>query len=439
MNVPLSNYHLDGSDAAPCDSPLYCYGPVLDAIQRASPFEDSKTFVDMPTTRPLQEVLAAFDLLEKPISNNTALNDFLSTYFADAGEELESVPRDQLTTDPVFLDKLSSAQIREFVQKVIEIWPSLTRQYNDSAPSCADCVNSFIPIQRPFVVAGGRFREAYYWDSFWIIEGLLRTGGSFTEISKNIIENFLDFVETIGFVPNGSRIYYLNRSQPPMLTQMVRIYIEHTNDTSILDRALPLLIKEYDFFANNRSINVTVDSQTYQLNQYNVQNNQPRPESYREDWRQANNQSYYASSGMIYPAKALDDTEKGLQYKNLATGAESGWDYSSRFLATPSDADSAGHDVYFPLRSLNVINLVTVDLNSILYWNEVTIAGFLDQTNNGTLAQTFADKAKARSEAMYELMWNDTLGSYFDYSTYYQCLRVLHRMCPGCHFLSALT
>lgn len=39
-------------------------------------------------------------------------------------------------------------------------------------------------LQFEVVVAGGRFREPYYWDSFWILEGLLRTGGSFTEISR---------------------------------------------------------------------------------------------------------------------------------------------------------------------------------------------------------------------------------------------------------------
>ena len=104
--------------------------------------------------------------------------------------------------------------------QVIDIWPDLTRRY--AGPSnCTGCVDSFIPINRTFIVAGGRFREPYYWDSFWIIEGLLRTKGPFTQIAENIIENFLDLVEQIGFVPNGARRYYLNRSQPPLLTQMV--------------------------------------------------------------------------------------------------------------------------------------------------------------------------------------------------------------------------
>ena len=87
-------------------------------------------------------------------------------------------------------------------------------------------------------------------------------------MAKNIIENFLDLIDTIGFVPNGSRQYYLNRSQPPLLAQMVRVYIEQTNDTSILDRAMPLLIKEHQFFMTNRTVDVTAPSGvTYTLNQ----------------------------------------------------------------------------------------------------------------------------------------------------------------------------
>jgi alpha,alpha-trehalase len=39
--------YTNGSVIAPCDSPLYCQGEILKAIELASPFSDSKTFVDM--------------------------------------------------------------------------------------------------------------------------------------------------------------------------------------------------------------------------------------------------------------------------------------------------------------------------------------------------------------------------------------------------------
>lgn len=82
-----------------------------------------------------------------------------------------------------------------------------------------------------------------------------------------MIENFLDFVEQFGFVPNGARIYYLNRSQPPVLTQMVKTYVDYTKDKSILDRALPLLIKEHSFWTTNRTVQIESNGCTHSLAQ----------------------------------------------------------------------------------------------------------------------------------------------------------------------------
>ncbi|KAF1960552.1 trehalose [Byssothecium circinans] len=413
--LPLASaLYQNGSVIAPCDSPIYCYGDILREIELARPFADSKTFVDLPTKRPLNQVIAAFNRLEKPIQNNTALNDFLSQYFGQAGSELQAVPTNQLETQPDFLDAVDSPVVAEFVQKVIDIWPELTRQYAGAKNNCTECVNSFLPVNRTFVIAGGRFREPYYWDSFWIIEGLLRTKGSFTQIAENIIENFLDFVEDFGFVPNGARKYYLNRSQPPLLTQMVRIYVEYTQNYTVLERALPLLEAEYNFWVNNRTVTLSRGGRNYSLNHYAVLNSQPRPESYYEDYVTASNQSYYNEEGEIFNAtRTLNDTQKAQLYANLASGAESGWDYSSRWLANPNDAVS---DAFFPLRSLNTVNIIPVDLNSILYYNEITIADFHRRAGNYSAAKSWANSASQRSEAMTALLWDAEHFSYFDYN-----------------------
>ncbi|KAF2442719.1 glycoside hydrolase family 37 protein [Karstenula rhodostoma CBS 690.94] len=412
--VPLtSGLYENGSVIAPCDSPIYCYGDILREIELARPFSDSKTFVDLPTIRPLNEVIDAFNQLEKPIQNNTALNDFLTTYFGEAGSELEAVPTDELETQPDFLDNVNSSTIANFTSQVIDIWPDLTRRY--AGPSnCTECVNSFIPVNRTFVVAGGRFREPYYWDSFWIIEGLLRTKGSFTQIAENIIENFLDLVDTIGFVPNGARRYYLNRSQPPLLTQMVRIYVEYTQNYTLLEHALPLLEKEYEFWVNNRTVTLERAGRNYSLNHYAVSNTQPRPESFYEDYVTANNASYYNEEGQIFNAsKALTDEQKAQLYANLASGAESGWDYSARWIANPVDSVT---QTSFPLRSLNTVNILPVDLNSILYANEVAIADFHRRQGNYTAAAAWAGRAAERSAAMTALLWDSEHYSYFDYN-----------------------
>jgi hypothetical protein len=67
----------------------------------------------------------------------------------------------------------------------------------------------------------GRFREFYYWDTYWIVKALLHC--DMAQTVKGIIENFLSMVQTYGIVPNGGRIYYLKRSQPPFLTLMVKV------------------------------------------------------------------------------------------------------------------------------------------------------------------------------------------------------------------------
>lgn len=320
--------------------------------------------------------------------------------------------QDDLETDPTFLENVDSVDLQDFVRKVIEIWPDLTREYV-GADNCDECVSSFIPLNRSFVVAGGRFREPYYWDSFWVIEGLLRTKGSFTKIALNIIENFVDLVDEFGFVPNGARRYYLNRSQPPLLTQMVRIYVEYTDDTSLLERVLPTLEKEYQFWSNNRTVDVEVDGQTFQLNHYAVSNNQPRPESYKEDYETATNESYYAESGIIYPATDLNDSARALLYSDLASGAESGFDYGARWIKNPSDGVE---DKYFPLRTLNTREIIPVDLNSILYANEVAISLFHNMTGNDTASQAWAELAAERSEAMAAVLWDPEHWSFFDYN-----------------------
>jgi len=111
--------------------------------------------------------------------------------------------------------------------------------------------------------------------------------------------------------------------------------------------------------------------------------------------------------------ETLDEEGLAKVYANLASGAQSGWDYGTRYLSRPQDA---ARDVYFPLRFLNVIDIVPIDLNSILYANEIAIAHFLNQTGNLTEAAKWTEMAANRSEAIYELMWNSTLFSFFDFN-----------------------
>ena len=70
-----------------------------------------------------------------------------------------------------------------------------------------------------------RYREIYYWDSFWILEGLLRS--ELNSYAHDLLANFMDMVELYGFLPNGGRKYYLNRSQPPVFTMVSLMAVLH--------------------------------------------------------------------------------------------------------------------------------------------------------------------------------------------------------------------
>lgn len=405
---------------APCDSQIFCYGDLLRDVQLAQPFSDSKTFVDMPTTRPVDQVIAAYRNLTKPLRNDTQLQQFLSSNFGPPGTEIAR-PNRTFTPNITFGSPgyPVAPVVQDFARQVINIWPTLVREYR-GADLCNGCETSSIPLNRTFVVAGGRFREAYYWDSYWILEGLLRAGGSYIDVSKDVILNFLDLVRLYGFVPNGSRKYYLNRSQPPMLTQMIRIYLLRTNDTSILQTALPLLEREQAYFVANNQIAVPATSangtnSNVTLSVYRVDNNQPRPESFTEDYLEANNVTYTSSNGTSYPQANLTQSEKAALYAELATGAESGWDYSGgRWLKDVLQAPR-GRD--FPLRTLNVRATIPVDLNSIQYFNEDTLANFYQRIGNASQATTWRRRAAARKDAMYRVLFNQTMGRYYDFNT----------------------
>lgn len=123
----------------------------------------------------------------------------------------------------------------------------------------------------------------------------------------------MDQLERFGFIPNGGRIYYLNRSQPPLFVHMLDRYIKATNDTNILERALPLAELELEWWSKNRTITVTSSytSQTYNMSHYAVVNSAPRPESYLVD--------YETATGVN-----LTEQQRSDLYAELATGAESG-------------------------------------------------------------------------------------------------------------------
>ena len=148
---------------------------------------------------------------------------FVDNNFRGEGLELEAEALSNFNADPPFLNNVKDPLPRAFSQVVHNYWAQLIRGTNTST-LCdgVRCESTFIPLNHTFVIPGGRFREQCkhfssiscisvetldtdYWDSFWIIEGLIQS--QLFDIVNDTLQNFMDEIETFGFIPNGGRRY----------------------------------------------------------------------------------------------------------------------------------------------------------------------------------------------------------------------------------------
>jgi alpha,alpha-trehalase len=160
-----------------------------------------------------------------------------------------------------------------------------------------------------------------------------------------------------------------------MFVQMLNLYVQETGNTTILTEALPLADTEMKWWETNRSIAVTspYTNATYTMYHYNVfVNTAPRPEGYLED--------YEAAMGA---SPALNQTEREALYIELASGAESGWDYSVRW-ANERIIDL--EDQLPILRKLGVVATIPVDLTSLMRGNHALVCHRLTSIKSSTRA-----------------------------------------------------
>ena len=68
---------------------------------------------------------------------------------------------------------IQDSDYKLFAEELNQRWKDLGRKIK---PELADSERStLIYLEHPFIVPGGRFREVYYWDSYWTILGLLQS------------------------------------------------------------------------------------------------------------------------------------------------------------------------------------------------------------------------------------------------------------------------
>jgi alpha,alpha-trehalase len=342
------------------------------AVQSAQLFPDSKTFADaVPKSAPT-EILARFDAA-KPVSRE-ALQAFVAENFV--------LPAQASGTE------LPAAEHVSITRHIDLLWDQLTRTSTSAPP-----YSSLLPLPEPYVVPGGRFRELYYWDSYFTMLGLVESGRH--DLVEHMVRDFASLIDSYGHVPNGTRSYYLSRSQPPFFYAMVGL-LSAEDPAASYSRYLPQLRHEYAFWmqgekdlthgtAHRRVVSMPDGAV---LNRYWDDADTPRDESYREDTGLAQR------SGRI--PKQL--------YRDVRAAAESGWDFSSRWFADGKN-----------LETINTTEIIPIDLNSLLFGLEQAIGAGCARAHDGACATEFAHRASARRAAVNRYLWDSAGGVFRDY------------------------
>ncbi|KAI9174184.1 hypothetical protein LWI28_013337 [Acer negundo] len=355
---------------------------------------DPKLYIDFSLkSNNLSATIDAFDKLPRskngsvPVPN---LQEFIENWFGGAGDDLVyAEPVDFVPEPEGFLPKVVNPEVRAWALEVHSLWKNLSGKVSGSVLDRPD-LHTLLPLPEPVVVPGSRFREVYYWDSYWVIRGLLAS--KMHETAKSIVINLISLVETYGYVLNGARAYYTNRSQPPLLSAMVRTIYNRTGDLELIKKALPALLKEYQFW-NSGIHKVTIEdgeANNHILSRYYAMWNKPRPEGSVKD--------------KAYASKLSSDSEKEQFYRELASSAETGWDFSSRWMRNISD-----------FTTLSTTSILPVDLNVFLLGMELDIAVLAKVDGDNATSERFLEASRARKQAINSVFWNEEKGQWLDY------------------------
>lgn len=388
LHLVLSAGILHGDEVVPaCDSPIFCHGDLLDTIQLMRLFNDSKTFVDMSLKQSPENVSFAFNALPRPISKAQGLK-FVRDYFSGPGDEFEPWEPTDLPRIPSFISRFKNPLMRGFAWDLCQIWKDLGRKIKSDVESNPDRY-SLVYLPNPFIVPGGRFRETYYWDTYWVVKGLLLC--EMTDTVEGMLENFAFMIKRFGLIPNGGRIYYSRRSQPPFFIPMMSDYYNATKNLTFVQNHLAAMETEYTFWMTNRTVSVQRGNSTHVLNRYASVVNSPRPESYFED---------------VQTASSTNNSKRQL-YQDLVSAAESGWDFSSRWFSQDPGTN-------LTLDTIRTTNILPVDLNSVLCMNERILSEFFNRTGNQEKWKNYSKRWQRRQTAIWDVLWNPTEGVWQD-------------------------
>lgn len=352
-------------------SPDDLLGELFQDVQLRRIYPDSITFVELVPADKLRKVLKAYERQRQ--NPQFDLHDFVNKNFRTYIEEVESYK-----TNP-------DHSVQEHIN---ELWNVLTHEaYRDKG--------SLIAVPYPYIVPGGRYTAFFYWDTYFSMLGLAASNRY--DLIEGMIKNYAFLIRKVGFIPTANRTYYLSRSQPPFFSHMIEL-LAKKQGKSVYVKYLPYLLMEYRFWMRGnkqlhsmapayRRVVRMPDGEI--LNRYYDNKRAPRPESYKED---------------VDTAHEAHDRTISQVYLDLRAAAESGWDFSSRWLADGKN-----------LHTIHTTDIVPVDLNCLLVHLEKTIANTYTVLKQPLLAKRFSARAEQRVAAIEKYFWSEEKQYFYDY------------------------
>lgn len=331
---------------------------------------EPKDWADMRPLIPAAELEADYQAAA-PLSD-AELSAFIDARFAPPAE--------------VAADPLELPSDRTLAEHIARLWPVLTREATPRQTA-----GSLLPLPHRYLVPGGRFREAYYWDTYFSMLGL--PPGS-QALKRDIVANFAHALDAYGRIPNGNRTYYLSRSQPPVFYLMVAL-LRPDDPAAAWSEHLGSLKAEYRFWTEDgaglapgqaRGRSVAMPGGEV-LARYFDDRASPRDESYRYD---------------VATARASGRPPADI-YRDLRAGAESGWDFSSRWFVDGTSLPATATTAVIP-----------ADLNALLYGLETAIATGCARIGNTACSRRYLAAAGARAAAMRRYLWDGAAGHFTD-------------------------
>jgi alpha,alpha-trehalase len=294
-------------------------------------------------------------------------------------------------------------------------------------------------LPRPYVVPGGRFNEQYGWDSYFILLGLIHDERF--DLARGMIENFFFEIENYGNLLNANRTYYLTRSQPPLLSSMIRmIYDADVSQTpQAYRKADAWLAKAYGYAVRDHALWTSPEHLAGDtgLARYHDLGAGPVPEmadasTYYPDiigWLLAHPdvRTDYLATGPALAAAAAPTAAQSAEIARISCDPDhsevclhahvgSRW-LTPNFYQGDRAMRESGFDTTFRFGpfSGSTEDYAPVGLNALLYKYELDLAWMADHLHKPAEAARWKVEAAARKQAIDKYLWNAKAGMYFDY------------------------